>query len=476
MKIFSKVAALTLATSMVVSTFVVAQIDASAKEKIKTAKKTDSVKKNNKLMDKKTGKPVKGYATYEGKLYKNGVIFKGIVNGIKYSSGKKASTTINGIKYVAGKKATGVVNGQFYAGGKKATGITADGLLYVNGKVNKGDYVYKNVWYKGKTVDVEKNEAIASYKKAIGGLKEKDFTAENWATIQKMLAENTLDLTGKLNIDQLKTALQTINTTKEQAIQDQETAKKEQLEKEQKEKEQQQASQNTGNNSSSNNSSNSNSSTEPEVEISAALAKVIKGNDKANGIILTVRDYVDAGLIHVTEANLVDVKEGFSHARKIQNLKDAQIIVDDALRNGYASYYPDLVKEATEVGLQLINGEILIDKGEVTWLTVSALDLSLEKLETVYNALNERVIAKKAYDEALELAWQEGFNEDQEKQLKTVAELQSMTVEQLVTAREELNLIAASIPEEVEPDAEKDILDSSGDNEEPEPEITTGEE
>lgn len=189
MKIFSKAAALTLAATMALGIFAGMRVEADAKEKIKTVKKADSTKKNNKLVNKKTGKVIKGYVTYDGKLYKDGVIFKGTVNGITYSAGKKA------------------------------TGIASDGLLYVNGEANEGDYVYKDVWYKGTTTDVEKNEEIASYKKVIAELKEVDFTTENWTALQKMLAENTLDLTGKpLSLEQLKTALQTIHTTKEQVV------------------------------------------------------------------------------------------------------------------------------------------------------------------------------------------------------------------------------------------------------------------
>lgn len=62
---------------------------------------------NGKLVDIKTKKVVKGYKTYNGKLYKDGKLFKGIYKNTYYNKGKKASYWYNDVYYHQGKPYTG---------------------------------------------------------------------------------------------------------------------------------------------------------------------------------------------------------------------------------------------------------------------------------------------------------------------------------------------------------------------------------
>lgn len=62
---------------------------------------------NGKLVDVKTKKVVKGYKTYNGKLYKDGKLFKGIYKNTYYNKGKKASYWYNDVYYHQGKPYTG---------------------------------------------------------------------------------------------------------------------------------------------------------------------------------------------------------------------------------------------------------------------------------------------------------------------------------------------------------------------------------
>lgn len=218
-----KTAAFTLAGVITVSSVGLSNFEASAakKETIKKAVESTTTLSKKKIVNKETGKVIKGYVSYKGKVYKNGVLFSGTVNSLKYSSGKKANETIKGIKYVSGKKAntvikgikysngkkaneiingilyvngvkySGVKKGVFYKVGKKATGVAKDGKLYVSGKPNKGARYYNEKWYKDTALDAKKNKAISDYL-AIKSMKETSYTATSWKAYEKVLKANKL--------------------------------------------------------------------------------------------------------------------------------------------------------------------------------------------------------------------------------------------------------------------------------------------
>lgn len=218
-----KTAVLTLASVITVSMIGSTTFEASAakKETIKKAVESTTELSKNKIVNKETGKAIKGFVSYKGKVYKDGSLFSGTVNSLKYISGKKANETIKGIKYVSGKKAntvikgikyidgkkanevvsgilyvngvkySGVKKGIFYKAGKKATGVAKDGKLYVSGKPNKGARYYNKKWYKDTALDTKKNKAMTDYL-AIKPMKETSYTAKSWKAYEKVLKANKL--------------------------------------------------------------------------------------------------------------------------------------------------------------------------------------------------------------------------------------------------------------------------------------------
>ncbi|MGG0658079.1 Ig-like domain-containing protein [Rummeliibacillus pycnus] len=155
-KFVKSATALVLGASVLTSAVVVPGTNASAKTTYKVTKKGT-------LVNAKTNKTVKGYASYKGKLYKDGKVFTGLYskkyyykNGVKatgtyagayyYKGSKKVTTgTYNGAYYYKGikKVTTGTYNNAYYVKGvKKVTTGTYNGAYYVNGvkKVTTGTY------------------------------------------------------------------------------------------------------------------------------------------------------------------------------------------------------------------------------------------------------------------------------------------------------------------------------------------------
>lgn len=156
----TKISASVLGVALVSGALVAGPVAAEAATKIKTITTTSSsVSKTGKLVSKKTGKAVKGYASFKGKVYKNGVKFTGVLNSKYYKSGSKATALYKGkyykkgslatasyknIYYVKGKVANGVFNKKYYSKGKLATGVYKN-TYYAKG--NKATAVYKNLYY-----------------------------------------------------------------------------------------------------------------------------------------------------------------------------------------------------------------------------------------------------------------------------------------------------------------------------------------
>ncbi|MGE7624568.1 hypothetical protein ACQKMD_16385 [Viridibacillus sp. NPDC096237] len=149
------------ATAFVIGATVLTGAFAAAGSDTAFAKSSTSVKvSNGKLVNKSTGKVVKGYKTYNKALYKDGKKFTGLYKKTYYKAGKKATGTYKSVYYKAGKAFTGVTNKTYYKAGKKATG-TYKNVYYKTGKaytgvVNKTYYkagkkatgLYKGVYYK----------------------------------------------------------------------------------------------------------------------------------------------------------------------------------------------------------------------------------------------------------------------------------------------------------------------------------------
>lgn len=195
-KFIFKTAAFTIVSAIITSSISMndLSVSASKKQSIKSVTTASSKLSKNKLISKKSGNLLKGYVFYKGKLYKNGVLFSGTVNGLKYVKGQKTNATIKGIKYISGKKANKTYKGIKYIAGKKATGVAKNGKLYINGKLNKGNRYYNKKWYINSTVDTAKNKAVASYL-AIKVMDEKVYTVESWATYQVVVKANQLKIT-----------------------------------------------------------------------------------------------------------------------------------------------------------------------------------------------------------------------------------------------------------------------------------------
>lgn len=94
-----RLTAIVLSTAMFTSAIAMAPGVTNAKTTYKIV--------NGKLVDVKTKKVVKGYKTYNGKLYKDGKLFKGIYKNTYYNKGKKASYWYNDVYYHQGKPYTG---------------------------------------------------------------------------------------------------------------------------------------------------------------------------------------------------------------------------------------------------------------------------------------------------------------------------------------------------------------------------------
>ena len=123
--------AIALSATMLASAVAVTPGVASAKTTYKIV--------NGKLVDAKTKKVVKGYKMFNGKLYKDGKLFKGIYKETYYNKGKKASYWYEGIYYHQGKPYTGYSGQQKlrFDDGLPLTG-TYKKILFEDGKRFKG--------------------------------------------------------------------------------------------------------------------------------------------------------------------------------------------------------------------------------------------------------------------------------------------------------------------------------------------------
>lgn len=106
--------------------------------------------KNGKLVHTKTSKLVKGYVTYNKKLYKNGKLYSGIHNDKLYKKGKldtKNYYVTSNTLYRNGHVVYSLVlhKGILYNSSMRAVGkIIYKDKLYVNGKIKKGIVLASN--------------------------------------------------------------------------------------------------------------------------------------------------------------------------------------------------------------------------------------------------------------------------------------------------------------------------------------------
>lgn len=142
---FKKVGAATLSSALVLTTLTPMTMTADAATKVQSL--SIAKIKNGKLVYKNSGKVVKGYARYNGKIYKNGLKFTGLLNKYYYKAGVKGTAQYKGKYYVRGSLANGVYNNKYYKSGLKSTGLAKDGRYYYRGSPANskyGKYMYVN--------------------------------------------------------------------------------------------------------------------------------------------------------------------------------------------------------------------------------------------------------------------------------------------------------------------------------------------
>ena len=132
--------AIALSTTMFVSAVAIAPGVTNAKTTYKIV--------NGKLVNAKTKKVVKGYKTYQNKLYKDGKLFKGLYKDTYYNKGKKASYWYKKVYYHQGKPYTGYSGQQKlrFKDGEPVTGVY-NKILFEDGKRFNGwkdSKYYKN--------------------------------------------------------------------------------------------------------------------------------------------------------------------------------------------------------------------------------------------------------------------------------------------------------------------------------------------
>lgn len=132
-----------------------------------------AILKKGKLVKKSSGKVIKNYASFKGKIYKNGKIYSGKLNSKLYTKGKLANGFYSKKLYTKGVLFSGIHNKKFYKNGVKATG-THKGKYYskgtiANGVIAKTYYkngvkataTYKGVYYRnGKAYNSKLNSTI----------------------------------------------------------------------------------------------------------------------------------------------------------------------------------------------------------------------------------------------------------------------------------------------------------------------------
>lgn len=156
---FKKVGAATLSSALVLTTLTPMTMTADAATKVQSL--SIAKIKNGKLVYKNSGKVVKGYARYNGKIYKNGLKFTGLLNKYFYKAGVKGTAKYNGKYYVRGSLANGVYNSKYYKSGLKTTGLAKDGRYYYKGDPANGKYG-KYMYEKGKKFSGIKNHKYYS--------------------------------------------------------------------------------------------------------------------------------------------------------------------------------------------------------------------------------------------------------------------------------------------------------------------------
>lgn len=148
-----KISATILGAAILTSTLLTpVTADAATSKGDKASTVTVKLNKAGKLVNKKTGKIIKGFVSYKDTLYKNGVKFTGEINKNYYKAGKKATAvykgkyykkgilttaTYKGVYYLKGVAFTGSLKDLYYSKGKIATG-TFGGLYYSEGKLANG--------------------------------------------------------------------------------------------------------------------------------------------------------------------------------------------------------------------------------------------------------------------------------------------------------------------------------------------------
>ncbi|MGG0658370.1 bifunctional metallophosphatase/5'-nucleotidase [Rummeliibacillus pycnus] len=155
MKFVKPVASLILGSAVILGAISATQVEVDAASSYKIS--------HGKLVAKSSGKVVKGFKTFNGKLYKNGKLYTGLKGHVYYINGKVGTGTYKGIYYVKGKVFTGVdsKSGKFYVKGKVNKGLTLyNGKLYNGTTLNKGLVLYSGKLYNGATL----NKGLVLYK------------------------------------------------------------------------------------------------------------------------------------------------------------------------------------------------------------------------------------------------------------------------------------------------------------------------
>lgn len=128
-----------------------------AATKIPKVDQTATLKKG-KLVKKSSGKTIKNYASFKGKIYKNGKVYSGKLNKKLYAKGYLFSGLHNKLYYKNGMKATGTHKGRYYSKGTIANGVFAK-TYYKNGL--KATAKYNGVYYRnGKAYSGKFNSTI----------------------------------------------------------------------------------------------------------------------------------------------------------------------------------------------------------------------------------------------------------------------------------------------------------------------------
>lgn len=145
----SKFVKLVAAVVLGLSVFTAASVSYTTVAAAKTTYKIS----NNQLVNAKSKKAVKGYVSYNSKLYKDGKLYTGTYHSVYYSAGVKYSGIKSGKLYKSGKLVTTytLYNGRLYKkGGSLNTGLVLySGKLYNGSVYNRGYAIYSGKLYNG---------------------------------------------------------------------------------------------------------------------------------------------------------------------------------------------------------------------------------------------------------------------------------------------------------------------------------------